>query len=282
MPSATSDSSTIAASPASATPDAPLLAPSLDGTDEGTVVSAKHFVITTEIGVSAMRFRYEETDLGVLQDKESGSIPGVSLKLGLRYANWEWETAGSYQQGKVSYFMPPAAGGPYNARTNETIGDASLRLGYWLGEQQSFMPFVGIGYHRWDRNILPGTMSGLFESYQWKYAWIGSKWMAYQDGPSNLIFDVGLLRPLSPKMKADYRAIYNDEPVFYLNGETGLRMMLTYNFAISQHVGLRMEPYYENWKLGQSQTIPEGIYTLHEPSSTTQNIGLNLRLGWAM
>lgn len=235
----------------------------------------------TDIGISALRFDYAEfDDSGSVLDKEMGGIPGLSLKLSLRQADWEWETAGSYHQGQVPYDGQTNFGVPYQTRTDERIGDISLRLGHWFGERYPFMPFAGIGYRRWDRNILPGTLGGLFESYRWKYIWAGSKWMVYHNGASSYTLDLGLLKPISPELIVDFKKAYNVEPVVYPESKLGLRLQLNSSFAITAHSDLSVEPYFEYWELGRSPSVTAGAVTLYEPASKTRNAGLNLRLGW--
>jgi hypothetical protein len=250
---------------------------------ENMAASMEPVSLKTEIGFSAMRFKYEEfNDTGGILDKEQGGIPGLTLRLGLRHSDWEWETSGSYYQGQIPYAGQTNFGVPYNTRTDEKIGDISLRLGHWFGESHPSMPFIGIGYRRWDRSILPGTLGGLFESYRWKYLWTGSKFLAYQDSASNFILDVGLLRPLHPEMRVDFRGSYNVEPVVNPAGKLGVRMLLTSNLALSKSTGLAIEPYYEYWELGRSPTVTAGAVTVYEPASQTHNIGINLRLGWTL
>ena len=49
-------------------------------------------------------------------------------------------------------------GSPYSTRTDEMIADIALRLGRRIGERIPVTPYLGIGYRRWDRDILPGTV----------------------------------------------------------------------------------------------------------------------------
>jgi hypothetical protein len=248
---------------------------------EGIASSMAPASLKAEVGVSALRFDYAEfDDNGRVLDKEMGGIPGLSIKLSLRQAAWEWETAGSFHGGQVPYTGQTNSGVPYNTRTDESIGDVSIRLGRWFGDRVPVMPFVGIGYRRWDRNILPNSLGSLFESYRWTYVWAGSKIMTYQKGASNFILDVGLLKPVKPELRVDFRNTYNVEPVVYPEGKIGLRVLLTSNLALSKRAGLTIEPYYEFWELGRSPNVTDGAVTVYEPASKTRNMGLNLRLGW--
>jgi hypothetical protein len=232
---------------------------------------------TAEIGVSALRFNYAEfKDDGNTWDKELGGVPGLSFRLGQRlYAwggAWEWEGMASYHYGRVDYTGQTNLGVPYNTHTDETIGDFALRLGHWFGDR--VMPYAGLGYRRWDRDIRPASIGGLFESYRWEYAWSGAKIIAHQQGASNLMLDIGWIKPLGPVM---YVGAYNAS----LNPESkiGLRMMLTSHMALSENTTLILEPYFEYWRLGRSPPVTTGGITVYEPASKTKNLGVNIRLG---
>ncbi len=242
----------------------------------------------TEIGISALRFDYREfDDAGRILDKEVGGIPGLSAKIGQRLPAWEWEATGSYHYGRVDYngHINSLGSPPYSTQTDEKIGDISLRIGHWFDGRYPAMPYAGIGYRRWDRDILPGSVNGLFESYRWKYLWLGIKQsLLPRQEASQFMLDIGLLKPLNPEMRIDFEGTYPVSPVVYPESKIGVRMMLTSSTVISKNMRLSIEPYYEYWKLGRSPTvfylIPNGLLQAAEPASRTSNFGLNLRLGW--
>lgn len=231
--------------------------------------------LTAEIGVSALRFNYAEyKDDGTTWDKELGNIPGLSFKLGQRYSAWEWEGMASYHYGRVDYTGQTNLGVPYNTHTAEEIGDVALRLGRWFDASYAIMPYAGLGYRRWDRDIRPASLAGLFESYRWTYAWLGAKIITFQQGASNLMLDIGWIKPLDPVMQVGtYHASLNPE------SRDCLRLMLTSHLALSENTTLILEPYFECWQLGRSPSVTTGGITLYEPASKTKNLGFNLRLG---
>ena len=237
-------------------------------------------VLAAEAGVSALRFDYAECqDNGSLLDREFGGIPGFSLRLTQRVSEWEWEEDASYHFGRVPYTGQTNAGEPYDTKTDEDILDTAVRLGRWLGGWA--MPYAGLGYRRWDRDILPGSINGLFESYRWKYFWLGSKFVAYQQEATDVILDIGWIRPIDPVLYVDFRGTYNVEPKLMPESLDGLRLMLTARLAIFEKGALMLEPYFEYWRLGRSPVVISGGISVYEPESKTKNIGLNLRFGWA-
>lgn len=251
----------------------------------GNAWASEPITLKAEIGLSVMRFDYREfDDTGRILDKEVGGIPGLSAKLGQRFTAWEWEATGSYHYGRVAYNGQTNLGSPYSTRTDEYIGDISLRLGRWFDGRYPTMPYAGIGYRRWDRDILPGSLNGLFESYRWSYLWLGLKQsLAPQQSSSQLFLDAGLLKPINPEIHIDFKGAYPVSPTVYPQSNLGLRLMLTSSTALSKDMRMTIEPYYEYWKLGRSPSVSApvtaGILSVYEPASRTSNFGLNLRVG---
>lgn len=236
---------------------------------------------TVEVGISAIRFKYEEYSNidGSVLDTEQGGVPGVSLKLGWYPAKWKLETIASYHQGQVDYTGQTNLGVPYNTRTDEKIGDVAVRVGRSLNEHFPVTPYFGLGYRRWDRDILPGTVGGLFESYRWTYIWLGTQVQWSDSKSSKHIFDIGLIRPLDPSLTIDFRGAYNSSPLVYPVAQNGLRLLSTSSFKIHTNIQLTFEPYFEYWGLGQSPVATSNGVSVYEPSSKTGNFGVNLRLG---
>ncbi len=238
--------------------------------------------VVAEAGVSTTRFDYREyDDGGSVLDAEKAGIPGVSFKLWQRLAEWEWEGIASSQQGRADYAGETNTGVPYNTRTDETIRDVALRVSRHFEGAHSWALYGGLGYRRWDRDILPGTVGGLFESYCWPYIWLGTKIAFFQDERTQIMLDVGLLRPLSPQLRVDFEGTFAVSPTVYPESKFGVRMMLPSTFALSEKSFLNLEPYLDYWNLGSSPIVVAGPIAVHEPASRTRNFGLNIRLGRA-
>lgn len=241
-------------------------------------------VSTAELGFSSMRFKYDEfDDAGSILDTEQGFIPGLSLRFAQRIlaggGDWEWEGRASYHYGRVGYEGQTNLGDPYSTLTDEEVGDLALRMGRWFDEPRTLMLYAGLGYRRWDRDILPASLGGLFESYRWKYVWLGTKITAYQQGASNLTLDIGWIKPVDPVLHVDFRGAYSVSPRLNPGSRDGLRLMLTSRSALPENATLILEPYFEYWKLGRSPSLTTGGITVHEPASRTSNFGFNLRIG---
>lgn len=228
-----------------------------------------------EAGVSAMRFNYAEyKDDGSTWDRERGNIPGLSLKFALQNAAWEWEGAANYHYGRADYTGQTNLGAPYNTRTDEGVVDFSIRAGRWLNKDYLVMPYAGWGYRQWNRDIRPASLAGLYEVYRWQYAWLGAKFAAYRQGATDVMLDLGWIRPINPTMQVNvYKANLN------LGSRNGLRLLLTSNTVLPQKIVLVFEPYYEYWELGRSSMVTSSGGVIYEPASKTRSVGLNLRFG---
>ncbi len=247
---------------------------------ESAAETAQPKAYMAEIGFSMMRFKFDEYDAaGSVLLTEQGIVPGWSFRFGRRLSDWEWEGAASYHYGRVDYTGQTNKGVPYNTRTDEEVGDFALRLGRWFGDSYPVMPYAGLGYRRWDRDILPASLGGLFESYRWKYAWLGAKIVAYRQGASNLTLDIGWIKPIDPVIHVDFRGTYNVAPILRPESRDGLRLMLTSRKALPEDTMLILEPYFEYWELGRSPLVTMGRISVYEPASKTRNFGVNLRLG---
>lgn len=241
---------------------------------------ATEITLTPEVGLSTLRFNYVEyADTGRVLDTEQGGMPGLTLKLEVKQLGWVLEGVGSYHQAQVSYTGETNFGVPYNTHTDEKIGDVAVRVGRWFDTQYPVMPFAGIGYRRWDRDILPATLGGLFESYHWKYAWIGAKVLLSKEATAMHVLDIGLLKPIHPKMAIDFKGAFNASPQVFPEARLGLRLLLSSKIPITQEINLVIEPYGEYWELGRSPLVTQNAVSVYEPQSKTRNIGLNVRIG---
>lgn len=242
---------------------------------ESVAEAPQSAVSTAEIGVAAVRFHYTEfKDDGSTWDKERGNIPGLSFRFTQRISGWEWEGIAGYQYGRARYTGQTNSGVPYDTDTDEGVGDIALRLGRWFEGDYPVMPYAGLGYRRWDRDIRPASLAGLSESYRWQYLWLGAKLVAYQRSTSHLTLDIGRIRPIDPVLHVGaYNASLTPE------SRDGLRLMLTSHRSLSGGSTLILEPCFEYWALGRSPRVATGGLTVYEPASKTRNLGLNLRLG---
>lgn len=241
---------------------------------------AEDHQLMAAVGISAVRFHYQEfSEVGRILDTEQGGILGGVLVLRGQMNNWTLEGSGSFHTGTVPYVGQTNLGTPYNTRTYETLMDMALRVGYWIDTRYPVMPFVGMGYRRWDRDILPGTLGGLFESYRWPYYWTGIKVALGESTPVRHQFDLGLIKPIHPEMTINFKGAFNASPRVFPASKVGWRLSFTSTLELSNTSQLTLMPFYEYWALERSPLVSQNGVDVYEPASKTNNVGVNVRIG---
>lgn len=242
------------------------------------------------IGVDAMYFDYREfDDNDILLNKEVGLLPGLVLSAKLDWEHWYSELNYQYNRGTVEYDGQTQTGTPIITDTEEDIIDVSLIVGRYFGGAAAYRSaiYAGLGYYYWERNILPtGTVSGLFETYEWSYALLGGKFSLLKSSDTGLLLDVRLRRMLDATMEVDFLGFQNlDNLELDIGEEWSLRVALPYIMTIDQHARFSIEPYLTTWFIGRSPDVevtsgglPLPIPTVaHEPRSETTNLGVSFK-----
>ena len=242
------------------------------------------------VGVDAMYFDYREfDDNDSLFNKEVGLIPGVVVSATLDWQNWYTEFNYKYNAGTVEYDGQTQSGTPVITDTEEDIVDVNLIVGRYFGGAAAYRSaiYAGLGYYYWERNILPvGTVSGLFETYEWSYALLGGKFSLLKSSKNGLLLDIRLRRMLDATMEVDFLGFQNlDNVELDLGEEWSLRVSVPYIISINPQARVSIEPYLTTWFIGRSPEvevtsggiplpIPLAVY---EPRSETTNLGISVK-----
>mgnify|MGYP001827127147 FL=1 len=245
-------------------------------------------VLNLGIGVDAMYFDYREfDDNDILLNKEEGLLPGLVLSATLDWENWYSELNYQYNRGTVEYDGQTQSGIPIITDTDEDIIVVNLLLGRYFGGAAAYRSaiYAGLGYYYWERNILStGSVSGLFETYEWSYALLGGKFSLLKSSNNGLLLDVRLRRMLNATMQVDFLGYQNyDNLELDIGEEWSLRVALPYFMTIDQHARFSIEPYLTTWFIGRSPDeqitsggVPIGI-SAYEPRSETTNVGISFK-----
>ncbi|WP_236860698.1 outer membrane beta-barrel protein [Candidatus Reidiella endopervernicosa] len=136
-----------------------------------TMASGEEHSLEWSIGLSLLNFGYEEFDTdGRSLNREDGWLPGISASIIERDGAWFGEARASLYGGSVDYDGETQSGAPFTTETKTWLFDSNYRLGHWFGDAPRIAPYIGVGYHRWDRDIQgKGAVVGLSELYQWGY-----------------------------------------------------------------------------------------------------------------
>lgn len=245
-----------------------------------------------QVDFSLMNFDYREYEDGRLLDRESGGIPGVVFHLTGAIGRWDLGGRFSWHAGEVVYDGQTTTGIPIRTHTQENILDTSVRIERRFDSVASpgLALYGGFGYRYWGREIRPTYTSsgqavdGLFEMYRWKYFFFGGKAAVYRTGRSRWSLDARLLRPYRPTLEVDQMGPY-DTVMLALGARTGWRVAVPWEYRLNAHTHWVFEPYAEAWDVGRSPDEPltqNGVQvddkTIHEPRSTTRNLGIAVGL----
>jgi len=246
----------------------------------------------TEISISSslLHFDYQEFgDYGKLLDREEGYIPGLAIAINQTIEQWQLGLSLAYHSGDTAYNGHTTSGIPITTTTKQNITDAAIQTAYWLLSARGFQyaPYFGVGYHQWQRDILPTTtngapVSGLFETYIWWVGFAGMKTVIYSNEESSCMFDIRLTQTIKPDITVDFGGNY-DKAELPLGERMGARIALPWRYKLSPDADFLLEPSAEYYELGRSATAPLTSYgtvagSVYEPSSKTFNYALQLGL----
>ena len=240
------------------------------------------------LGVSTLDFDFKEFDDGGTRlNHEHGSLPGFAGGIELSWAAVFAEAGLSYYSGDVRHDGQTQSGLPVTTRTDEDILDGSALAGVQFAFKRGFgsAAFVGAGYRHWKRDIRSTrSATGLFETYDWWYGLLGVKIRYAMGERMSWTVNLRVTRPVNPSIEIKFRNALDDETL-KLGEKTGYRLGLVWRYAFTDRVGLRISPFFEQWKLGRSSTqslTQNGtvVGMLHEPRSETRNRGLTLGLDY--
>jgi hypothetical protein len=242
------------------------------------------------VAFAMQAFQYKEfDDDGSLLDREDGTLPGVVFGLGMARERWNFVGELAVYSGDVDYDGQTNTRIPITTQTDANITDGHVRAEWWGWEAGSvrYAVYGGLGYHGWERDIQAtrtasgAPVSGLWEYYEWGYVLLGGK-LAAEQGLNRWGLDLRLLRTVAPTVRVDFNGLFDDKTLD-LGERFGGRLSATWARRASNRTVLKLEPFYEGWDLGRSDTerLTQGgvaVGTVFEPRSETRNFGVNLGL----
>lgn len=240
------------------------------------------------IGVSALDFDFREFDDGGTRlNREHGSLPGLAAGVKVSRRAAFAESGISYYSGDVRYDGQTQSGLPVTTRTDEDIFDGSALAGVQFALTRGFgsAVFAGAGYRNWKRDIRSTrSAAGLSETYDWWYGLLGVKGSYAASERMSWTLDLRLMRPVNPSIRVKFGNALDDKTL-ELGEKTGYRLAVAWHYSLTDRAGLRISPFYEQWKLGRSSTrslTQNGtvVGSLYEPRSETRNRGLIVGLGY--
>ena len=255
----------------------------------GNVLGAEPSEMTNErerqawISGSLLDFQYREFSGGRELDREDGTLPGIAGGIDFRVRRWVFGFEGSLYAGTADYDGETNITRiPVKTDTDETIFNVAGRAEYWFGESgEPWWALYGlVGYRYWERDIQStSTASGGREEYYWLYLGAGAKGYFAKTTKQKWMWDVRTNLPINPKIYID-----DLDEELDLGAKPGYRFAVSWQYAYSERMNILIEPYYETWDIGKSNSIyvTDGVnvYKVYEPDSETRNTGLNIGVRW--
>lgn len=180
---------------------------------------------------------------------------------------------------------------PYESTTDNQIFNVEGRLGYSFlvdqAERLLLTPFIGYGYHRWNRTIsgdgeIPGfgdfPINDLTEIYSWRYIAPGLR-TEYQLSPK---FDIGLNLKVMFMQGGDIKI---EDPTGDIDTNLGNETQFEVELPLTYHVSeterdafdIRLTPYYRSMNIGRGDVgCNEVGFCALEPASTTSVFGATI------
>lgn len=232
-----------------------------------------------------------------LVSQETGWLPGVAaaytyggsnnpiyLNVTGEYTNMSTDYNGGFQLANGGFF-------PFQNQTSNIFARVEGTFGFTILRSYGRLPadlivYGGYGYRTWKRDLGSAYgIPGYEENYSWNYVPIGVR------------SDVGWMPGFSAGLDISARvmvggsiAIFDhafNNPTLDLGNQVGWKIALPCQYELTGHLALLASPWYEHSSIGQSNSSAPALignlyYTLSEPPSGTNQVGLNvgLRLGF--
>jgi hypothetical protein len=235
---------------------------------------------------------FKSNEFGTLYGLQSSYdyVKGNSIYFGLgfRYGGGQTNYDGGIQGGTLN-------GAPAKSKTNNHFLNLEGRLGYTFqpGGRKGRLflsPFVGLGYHKWDRNIsgdntVPGVgqvqLPDLSETYSWGYVGPGFR----AEYKVSKRFDIGLNAKLMFMFGNSFDIELKDQGTVTNQGSGNLGNDLQYEIELpltfhlvdkpKSGIDLRITPYYRSQDIRRGPLFSVTNFGLaQEPASNTSVYGV--------
>lgn len=239
---------------------------------------------TFRVAAGFMQVDYREYDKNDHElNREYGILPGIELGFGLHGQRWFFDSHLSAFADNVSYDGQTQQGVPHSTLTQTQFHAASLQLGGWFNQQQTWGAFAHLAGQQWHRDILPDAhVQGIFERYRWLETGAGiiHQWRKPQPARWGQQTRLAVFATTQGKLDVHLSKLQGQMPdvVLHPRSSAGLRITHQSNWMLTDRHQLFIQPQLAWWHFQQSRTVTvfDGVKRLyvHEPRSTTWRIGL--------
>ena len=236
-------------------------------------------------GLSCISFDYSEVGVN---SNESGTIPMAAVgyeyfsytrnspyfRVNVEFSNIDIEYDGQTQCRAETF-----------SHDNELFS-AEADVGYTFQTRNwSVTPFIGIAYHKWDRD-LSRHPAGYREVYTWWTAPIGIRLLYYWDEKWSSGLNLAVAFMHDAEMDLSGLGPGYTDPSFSLGNKPGYRVEIPIDYWYSEHWKVSFTPFYRLYKFGRSapRIVMQdrwGTASMYEPESKTTISGLAVTIKYS-
>lgn len=259
------------------------------------VVTTRERRHAISLGLSLHQFDYKEK-VSVGKSTESGVLPTMHIGYRASLSNaWILGLQGAMTFAKTKYDGTTMDGKTaIQGDTSNEMYNFEVHAGrdFLDGSQYSLVPYLGLGYHHWARDLRGPDASrkgGYRENYRWWYLPVGMR-VGYQSGGFSIALDASLRWNLGGSILANMGDVDSrlDDHRSSLGSALGYRLAMPIAVKVSDGFAIVGTPFYEQTKIGQgdgAELTSKGRSTgivLAEPESTTHMYGMQLGAHFAL
>ncbi len=235
-----------------------------------------------KLGLTYFYFDYKEDLVMPAKSTEYGWLPGVYLDYTFKKKSSVYAKVFlSYASADITYDGSTSVGTPVKY-TNQSARMLKFEanIGYAIPLCKNFLliPYLGYGYHYWERgdpNYLAEFNTLTYqEVYKWHYIPVGIKADFNITDRLNISASAAANFMFYGQMTAYFSKIpigYPDMD-FTLGNRIGFYAEIPVTFKFTNNIGISVTPWYEYSSFGESDVNGYGFY---EPSSKTNKYGIN-------
>jgi len=232
------------------------------------------------MGLFTSYFDYSES----VPSNEEGIFTGINLgyeflKPNFIYMRLDTALAG----GEIEYDGETWSGRPASFNHDDFIFDLEYDFGFNIQIKDFYIiPFAGLSYHFWARNLSDYSNGGYDEKYNWICVPIGAIFgYDFTDR-----FGIQLKLNANQMVYGHVQAFFSDidsnynDPSSELGNKLGYKSELSVRLKIYDHLAIMINPFFEYYEFGKSDNekleyndIPINI--IYEPASETYKFGIN-------
>lgn len=213
---------------------------------------------------------------------ESGFMYGFSAAFNTKRSNGLFGAALlQYCKMDEDYDGKRLSGEALTGKSNSSFLRLDATANYSINVEESnffVIPYIGVSYRIWNRNIMKDVQGGYEEKYSWFTIPVGCE-LRYVSENYAYGIKAGIGIMIKGEIEVDFSRVQPGIPIITmtLGNKLGYNFSGYFEYFLNKSLGLRFEPYFEYYGFNKSDpTLLAGEGYIYEPESNTHNFGANL------